>query len=58
MKFDLLNAKSGEKELDFSFCITGKFELPRPKIVKILENMGAVWDENPTKTTNFLIVGE
>jgi hypothetical protein len=23
-----------------------------------LENMGAVWDENPTKTTNFLIVGE
>jgi DNA ligase (NAD+) len=40
------------------FSITWKFILSRPKIVEILESFGAVWDEQPKKTTNFILVWE
>ncbi len=38
------------------FSITWSFGIPRSKIVEILESYGWVWDEQPKKTTNFILV--
>lgn len=39
------------------FSVTWKFDISRTQIVKVLEEVGAVWDEEPLKTTNFMLVG-
>ncbi len=47
--------KEGKK---LRFSITGKFDIPRSQIVKMLEERGLIWDEQPTKETDFILVGE
>ena len=42
----------------YRFSITGKFDMPRSKIVEMLEQRWLVWDEQPTKETDFILVGE
>ncbi len=49
--------QSGEKPLaGIHFSITGTFPISRSKIVKILESYGGKWDEQPKKTTHFILV--
>lgn len=43
---------------DKKFSITWKFDLSRPEIVDILEKFGAIFDDQPTKETDFILVGE
>jgi len=43
---------------DKRFSITWKFDFSRPQIVQILENFGAVFDDQPTMETDFILVGE
>lgn len=38
------------------FSITWKFAIPRSKIVEILHSFWWEWDEQPKKTTNFILV--
>jgi len=45
-----------DKRLRFS--ITGKFDIPRSQIVKMLEKRGLIWDDQPTKETDFILVGQ
>lgn len=40
------------------FSITGSFHLPRPKIVELLESQWAIFDDEPTSTTDFMLVWE
>lgn len=38
------------------FSVTWKFDLSRPKIVEILQSYWAVWDEEPLKDTQFMLI--
>lgn len=57
-KFEMFKTKD-KSDLPMSwihFAVTGKFNLPRPKIVQILESFWAIWDEQIRKGTDFLLV--
>lgn len=60
LKFNIFEDKNSLNSLlEWThFCITWKFELSRPKIIEILEWFGAIFDDQPLKTTNFLLVWE
>jgi DNA ligase (NAD+) len=60
-QFDKLQNQQSSQNLPLSgvhFSITGKFPISRSQIVKILEKYGASWDEQPKKTTDFILVGQ
>lgn len=40
------------------FSITWTFPLTREKIVEEFEKLGAMFDDNPTKSTDFMLIGE
>jgi NAD-dependent DNA ligase len=42
----------------WTFSITGTFDLPREEIVQIFEKQGYKFHEQPTKTTDFMLIGE
>ena len=54
----MLEHQKGEKlpMEGIHFSITGKFPIPRSKLVEILEKYWAVWDEQPKRTTDFILV--
>jgi DNA ligase (NAD+) len=41
-----------------SFSITGSFDLPREKIAEFFQGQGYLFHEQPTKTTDFMLIGE
>ncbi len=41
-----------------SFSITWSFNLPREKIAEYFQQEGYLFNENPTKTTDFILIGE
>lgn len=41
-----------------SFCITGKFDLTRNEIIKLIENNGGQFDKSLKKTTNYLLIND
>lgn len=41
-----------------SFSITWSFDLPREKIAEYFQQEGYLFNENPTKTTDFMLIGE
>lgn len=40
------------------FSLTGSLGLPRPQIIEILEWYGAIFDDAPKQTTDFMLVGD
>lgn len=51
---DLLKAS----EAKGSFSITGTFPIPREKITEFFQKNGYIFHESPTKTTDFMLIGE
>lgn len=45
-------------EIKWSFSITWSFDLPREKIADLLQQEGYIFNEQPTKTTDFMLIGE
>ena len=41
-----------------SFSITGSFDLPREKIAELFQQQGYLFHESPTKTTDFMLIGD
>jgi DNA ligase (NAD+) len=41
-----------------NFCITWSFDLPRKKITELFQQQGYTFHESPTKTTDFILIGE
>jgi len=52
--YDLLKAS----EAKGSFSITWSFDLPREKIAEYFQQNGYLFHEQPTKTTDFMLIGE
>ena len=50
------NSKS--TQLKWSFSITWSFDIPREKITDLLQQEGYIFNEQPTKTTDFILIGE
>lgn len=46
------------KEKKETFSITGSFPFPREEIVAILEKEGYIFHDNPTKSTQLMLIGE
>jgi DNA ligase (NAD+) len=46
------------KEKKETFSITGTFPFPREEIVAILEKEGYIFHDNPTKSTQLMLIGE
>ncbi len=51
---DLLKAS----EAKWSFSITWSFDIPREKIAEYFQQNGYLFHESPTKTTDFMLIGE
>lgn len=51
---DLIKAS----EAKGSFSITGSFDLPREKIAELFQQQGYLLHESPTKSTDFMLIGE
>lgn len=51
---DLIKAS----EAKGSFSITGSFDLPREKIAELFQQQGYIFHESPTKTTDFMLIGD
>jgi len=48
--------KKNQKYINQHFWITGSFPIARTNIIKLLEDQGAIFDTNPTKKTNFMLI--
>ena len=51
---DLIKAS----EAKGSFSITGSFDLPREKIAELFQQQGYLFHESPTKSTDFMLIGD
>lgn len=51
---DLIKAS----EAKWSFSITGSFDLPREKIAELFQQQGYIFHESPTKSTDFMLIGD
>ncbi|MEI7919596.1 MAG: hypothetical protein WCH65_05355 [bacterium] len=51
---DLIKAS----EAKGSFSITGAFPIPREKITEYFQQQGYLFNESPTKTTDFMLIGD
>lgn len=51
---DLIKAS----EAKWSFSITGSFDLSREKIAELFQQQGYLFHESPTKSTDFILIGD
>ncbi len=45
-------------EAKWTFSITGSFDLPREKIAELFQQQGYLFHESPTKSTDFMLIGD
>jgi NAD-dependent DNA ligase len=57
LNFDCTQDIQSTQKSKWSFCITGSFEFPRPKIIETMEENWYTFDSSPNKNTNYMLIG-